>query len=548
MLRALSIHDLAVIHRTKIAFDTGLTAITGETGAGKSLIGRAIALCLGGRGRSEWIRDGANKVVVEASFTPDAAALPLLEELGVPADDEEWILRRALDRDGRNQIFANGVRLTVEQLRRLGGLLFQAHGQFEHQDLLLPASQRDLLDRVADATDLAAACAAAHTDAQGLRRRLDDLKAAAAERDSRLDYLAFQRQEIEEVDPQPGEDEALDDRHRLLAHATEVRAALAALLARLRDDEPSLTGQVAAVEGELADLTPHLGAAEALTALAAEARINLEEIARTLDHLARTVRDDPEELAAVEARLAALRGLHRKYGGSQAALLDRYQEIVAEMARLTASEAEAGDLAPRLAAAEATLAAAAAALTEARRAGAQRLAAEIDPILHDLDMARAHFEVVLSPLEAATTHGLEEVTFLLAANPGQAPRPLARVASGGELSRVGLALRRIQADGAPPTLLFDEVDAGVGGRAAERIGTLLAELAHHRQVLCITHLPQVARNADHHLQVTKAIEGEVAMATVTPLTPEARVSEVARMLAGHDDDDAARRHAESLLR
>jgi len=548
MLRALSIHDLAVIHRAKIAFDTGLTAITGETGAGKSLIGRAIALALGGRGRSEWIRDGANKVVVEATFTPEAAATPLLEELGIPTDEEEWILRRALNRDGRNQIFVNGVRLTVEQLRRLGGRLFQAHGQFEHQDLLLPAPQRDLLDRVAVAADLARACAAAHADAQALHRRLDDLRAAAAERDRRLDYLAFQRQEIEEVDPQPGEDETLDDRHQLLAHATEVRAALAALLARLRDDEPSLAGDVAAVEGELEGLTRHLPEVEALTTIAANTRINLEEIARSLDDLARTVRDDPKELAEVEDRLAALRGLHRKYGGSQATLLDRYQEIVAEMARLTASETEAGDLAPRLAEAEATLAAAAAALTEARRAGAQRLEAEVTPILHDLDMAGARFEVALSPLEAATAHGGEEVTFLLAANPGQAPRPLARVASGGELSRVGLALRRIQTDGAPPTLLFDEVDAGVGGRAAERIGALLTELAHHRQVLCITHLPQVASGADHHLQVTKAVEGGVAMATVTPLTPEARVSEVARMLAGHEGDTAALRHAESLLR
>ncbi len=550
MLRTLSIHDLAVIHHAKIAFDTGLTAITGETGAGKSLIGRAIALALGGRGRSEWIRDGAAKVVVEAAFTPEPAAVPLLEELGVPTEqaEEEWVLRRALSRDGRNRIFVNGVRLTVEQLRRLGSLLFQAHGQFEHQDLLLPAPQRDLLDRVADAADLAAACAAAHADAQALRRRLDALRAAAAERDSRLDYLAFQRQEIEEVDPQPGEDEALDDRHRRLAHATEVRATLAALLARLRDDEPSLAGGVAAVEGELASLARHLGEAEALTALAGEARINLEEIAHTLDDLTRAVRDDPAELAAVEARLAALRGLHRKYGGSQAALLDRYQEIVAEMARLNASEAEAGDLAPRLAEAEANLAAAAAALTEARQAGAKRLAAEVTPLLHDLDMAGARFEVALAPLEAATAHGGEEVTFLLAANPGQAPRPLARVASGGELARVGLALRRIQADGAPPTLLFDEVDAGVGGRAAERIGTLLTELARHRQVICITHLPQVASSADHHLQVTKAVEGDVTMATVTPLTPEARVTELARMLAGHEDDAAARRHAESLLR
>jgi len=381
-----------------------------------------------------------------------------------------------------------------------------------------------------------------------LRRRLAALHAEAQERESRLAFLAFQQQEIEAVDPQPGEDETLDDRHRLLAHATELRATLAALLARLRDAEPSLTGAVAAVEGELEGLAPHLPETEGLTALAAEARINLEELARSIDDLARTVRDDPAELARVEERLAALRGLHRKYGGSQAALLAHHEAVVAEIGTLTAHATEEGDLAPRLAEAEARLAEAAAALSEARRAGAQQLEGAVTPLLAELEMAGARFVVELTPRERPTAHGGEEITFLLAANPGQAPRPLARVASGGELSRVGLALRRLQADGAPPTLLFDEVDAGVGGRAAERIGLLLAELARHRQVLCITHLPQVASSADYHLRVTKTVEGDVAMATVTPLTPEARVAELARMLAGHEGDEAARRHAESLLR
>jgi len=549
MLRALTIHDLAVIHRAAIDFETGLTAITGETGAGKSLIGRALALCLGGRGRTEWIRDGAAKVVVEATFAPEAAAVPLLEELGVPAaEEEEWVLRRALGRDGRNRIFANGIRLTVEQLRRLGGLLFQAHGQFEHQDLLIPAAQRDLLDRAASATDLARACAEAHARAEGLRRRLAALHAEAQERESRLAFLAFQQQEIEAVDPQPGEDDALDDRHRLLAHATEVRAALAALLGRLRDDEPSLAGGVTTVEGELEGLAPHLPETEGLTALAAEARINLEELARALDDLERTVRDDPAELARVEERLAALRGLHRKYGGSQAAVLAHHEAVVAEIAALTAHAAEEDDLAPSLAKAEAALTKAAAALSTARQTGARHLEEAITPLLGELEMVGARFAVDLTPRDRPTAHGGEDVTFLLAANPGQAPRPLARVASGGELSRVGLALRRIQADGAPPTLLFDEVDAGVGGRAAERIGLLLAELARGRQVLCITHLPQVASIADHHLRVEKGVEADTAHTTVTPLTNEARVAEVARMLAGHEADAAALRHAESLLR
>ena len=549
MLRALTIHDLAVIHRAEIAFETGLTAITGETGAGKSLIGRALALCLGGRGRTEWIRDGAAKVVVEATFAPEPAAAPLLEELGVPAEgEEEWVVRRALGRDGRNRIFANGVRLTVEQLRGLGSLLFQAHGQFEHQDLLIPAAQRDLLDRAAGAIALASACKEAHARAEGLRRRLAALRDEAQERESRLAFLAFQQQEIEEINPEPGEDDVLDDRHRLLAHATELRTTLAALLGRLRDDEPSLTGSVATVEGEMESLAPHLPEAEGLTALAAEARINLEELARALDDLQRTVRDDPAELARVEERLAALRGLHRKYGGSQAAVLAHHETVVAEIAELTAHATEEGDLAPRLAEADAQLAEAATALSETRRAGARQLEEAVTPLLGELEMAGARFTVELTPRDHPTAHGGEEVTFLLAANPGQAPRPLARVASGGELSRVGLALRRLQADGAPPTLLFDEVDAGVGGRAAERIGLLLAELARYRQVLCITHLPQVASVADHHLRVEKGIDGDTAIATVTPLAPEARVAELARMLAGHEGDAAALRHAESLLR
>jgi len=384
MLRTLTIHDLAVIRRAAIDFDTGLTAITGETGAGKSLIGRALALCLGARGRGEWIRDGADKVVVEATFAPEPAAVPLLAELGVPAQEEEWVLRRALDRDGRNRIFANGVRLTVEQLGRLGGLLFQAHGQFEHQDLLIPAAQRDLLDRAAAATELARACAAAHARAGDLRRRLCFLQAEAQERAGRLSFLAFQRDEIETVNPQPGEDEGLDERHHLLAHATEVRATLATLLARLRDDEPSLAGGVAEVEGALAALAHPLPEAEALAALAAEARINLDELARSLDRLGRAVRDDPAELARVEERLAALRGLQRKYGGSQAAVLAHHQAVVAEIRALTAHASEEGDLAPRLAAAEAELTAAATALSAARQAGARQLEEAVTPLLAEL--------------------------------------------------------------------------------------------------------------------------------------------------------------------
>jgi len=549
MLLSLTIHNLAIIRRAMVPFGPGLTVITGETGAGKSLIAQALAFVLGGRGRSEAIRTGHRQLVVEAVFAArrESAVAEMLAELGVPDDEPEWAIRRSLDRDGRNRVVVNGVRLTVDQLRSLGDLLFQAHGQFEHQGLLQPAYQRRLLDTLADATDLADECARHHARCAALRDRLEALRQATAEREQRLAFLAFQRAEIEAAHPQPGEDEELEHHHHRLAHMGELSATTARLLDRLQVASPSLLGELAAVRDGLRRLAALAPETAGLDELADQGEIALQELAGGLDAFARTLHDDPAALGEIEERLATLRGLHRKYGGSQQAVLERYDTIVAEIDALTAVDAEQEGLLPELHAAEAALAKTAKQLSKRRHAGTARLEEEIPTLLEGLEMGGARLTMELTPLAAIGPHGAEEIALAFTANPGQPPRPLARIASGGELSRVGLALRRILAGGDPTTLLFDEVDAGVGGRAGERIGEMLAAIAATHQTLCITHLPQVARFAHGHLRIAKHDEDGETTVAVDTLSDAQRIDELARMLGGDEQAEAARRHAATLL-
>jgi len=550
MLLSLAIHNLAIIRRAMVTFGPGLTVITGETGAGKSLIAQALAFVLGGRGRSEAIRTGHRQLVVEAVFAARraSAAAEMLMELGVPDDEPEWAIRRSLDRDGRNRVVVNGVRITVDQLRSLGDLLFQAHGQFEHQGLLQPAYQRRLVDTLAEATDLADECARQHARCVALRHRLEALRHAAAEREQRLAFLEFQRDEIAAANPQPGEDEELERHHHRLAHIGELKTATAGLLDRLREASPSLLGELATVRDGLRRLAGLEPETAALDELAEQGEIALEELAGDLDDFARTLRDDPAALDEIEERLATLRGLHRKYGGSQQAVLERQDAIVAEIDALAAVDAEQDGLLSELHATEATLAKTAKQLSKRRHAGTTRVVEEIPALLDELEMGGARLTVELTPLAAIGPHGAEEVALTFTANPGQPPRPLARIASGGELSRVGLALRRILAGGDPITLLFDEVDAGVGGRAGERIGEMLAAIAATHQTLCITHLPQVARFADGHLRIAKRDEEGETTVVVDTLSDAQRIDELARMLGGDEQAEAARRHAATLLR
>ncbi|MGD2063781.1 MAG: DNA repair protein RecN [Nitrospirota bacterium] len=549
MLVSLSIHNLAIIRQASLRFVPGLTAITGETGAGKSLVAQALAFVLGARGRTDAIRAGRRQMVVEAIFQgqPGSVAAQALDDLGVPYDEEEWAIRRSLSRDGRNQVVVNGVRITVEQLRLVGESLLQVHGQFEHQGLLQPAYQRRLLDTVSDATPLAEECARHHARCTALRARLEELRRAAAERDQRIAFLEFQRDEIAAANPQPGEDAELEHRHHRLAHLGELRTTTTGLIDRLRDQNPSLLGEVAAIRDRLhrlASLEPEVAA---LDELAEQGEIALQELVAGLDDFARTLADDPGALEETEARLATLHGLHRKYGGSQEAVLDRLRSIVAELDTLARVDAEQEGLLPTLAAAEGELGDAAERLTERRRAGAALLEREMPPLLAGLEMGGGCLAVALTPLASIGARGAEDVAFAFTANPGQPPRPLARIASGGELSRVGLALRRLYLGDDRATLLFDEVDAGVGGQTGERIGEMLAAIAGNHQTLCITHLPQVARHADGHLRITKHDIDGATEVEVRSLTDTERVDELARMLGGTKHGKAARRHAAALL-
>jgi DNA repair protein RecN (Recombination protein N) len=327
----------------------------------------------------------------------------------------------------------------------------------------------------------------------------------------------------------------------------ELRTTTARLLDRLREANPSLLGELVAIRDGLHRLSGLEPETAGLDELAEQGEIALEELASGLADFARTLHDDPAALAEIEERLATLRGLHRKYGGSQQAVLERQAAIVAEIDALAAVDAEQDRLLPDLQAGEAALARTAKQLSARRRAGTTRVEEEIPPLLEGLEMGGARLTVELTPVAAIGPHGAEEVALAFTANPGQPPRPLARIASGGELSRLGLALRRILAGGDPMTLLFDEVDAGVGGRAGERIGEMLAAIAATHQTLCITHLPQVARFAHAHLRIAKRDAGGETTVEVDSLSDAQRIDELARMLGGDEQGEAARRHAATLL-
>ena len=550
MLRELRVKNFAVIESASVEFAAGLNVLTGETGAGKSMLIDAILLVRGGRAQSDVIRTDADTATVEARFevASGSAAAQVLEDAGLPIGDGEVLVRRELARSGRHRAFVNDSPVTVALLERLGEQVVEVHGQHEHHRLLEPARQLDLLDRYAETEELRDGVAELFAKHRAALEEVERTRAADRDRAQREDLLRFQVSELDAARLRPGEEEELRAERQRLQHAERFANGLAEVAALLAEEEPSAIGRLARAQrvvGDLARLDPAFETA--VTTLDA-AHAQVEETLIVL----RTLRDraslEPGRLEAIDDRLDALTRLKRKYGDTEAVMLGFRDTAAAELDRLQRHDELLAAQERALAEVWAELSAAAATLSERRATAARALAAAAEREIRTLGMERATFEVATerSAPEAVGARGLDRVELRLAANPGDEPRALARVASGGELSRTMLALHAVLAGDGIGTMVFDEVDAGVGGRAASVVADKLAAAARGRQVLCVTHLAPIAARAHRHLRVAKTVRAGRTRVTAVALDGDERVAEVARMLGGQATAEALR-HARELL-
>ena len=545
MLRTLRIRNLAVIEAVEVELDPGFTALTGETGAGKSILVEAVGLLLGGRASSDLVRTGTDTATIEAVF----------ERAG-----GEVLIRREITAAGRSRSFVDGALATAAMLRDVSSDLVELHGQHEHQSLLDPSTHLRFLDADAGLEDAAARVSALWERMRECRERLAGASMDARERQARLELIRFQLGEIDAVRPAAGEDAELDAARRVLANAERVEGLCRSAHDELYDSDHAALTQLASVwkkVEELATLDPVFGPhLESRTAVKAQ----LEDLASYLRAYADGVDASPARLLEVEDRLARLERLKRKYGPGLDEVLAKGASLRAEASRLDGSDLQAGELERELGGATAAYEAAARELSSARRRVSGAFARSLKALLADLAMAETRFEVRFESNESAPerwdANGLDRVEFFVSPNPGEDPRPLARIASGGELSRIMLALRthgarrpaRSAAGSAGrKTLIFDEVDAGIGGRAAEAVGALLRELGARFQVLCITHLAPIAARATTQCAVEKRVAGGRTVTVVTPLGEDERVGELSRMIAGSRASEATRASAREML-
>ena len=551
MLRELRLKNFAVVESVTVPFTPGLNVLTGETGAGKSILVDAIVLVRGARAQTDIIRAEAETATVEAVFAIDGAgaARGVLDEAGLTADDNgEIVVRRELARSGRHRAFVNDSPVTVGLLERVGDVLVEVHGQHEHQRLLEPARQLELLDRFADAEEAGARVEALYAKHRAAREEAERTRGAARDRAQREDLLRFQVGELDAARLRVGEKEELRAELRRVQHAERFTAGLTEAAALLADAPQSAAERLARAARILHDL----GRLDAALAAPSEpieaARIQLDEALGAIRRLRDGIVAEPGRLDAIHERLDALTRLERKYGDGEEAMLRFRDEAARDLERLERHEEVMAEQERVLGALEAELAAAATALSSRRHSAAGRLATQVERALRALGMERAVFEVGLEPAAEIGARGADRVELRLSTNPGEEVKALARVASGGELSRTMLALKSVLARAdRVPTLVFDEVDAGIGGRVASVVAQTLASAAEGRQVLCVTHLAPIAALAAHHLRVSKSVRGGRTRMAVAPLAGDERVEEVARMLGGATTTAAAREHARDLL-
>lgn len=549
MLRTLSIRDFVIVARLDLEFQPGFTVLTGETGAGKSILIDALAAVLGERAESGLVRDGRDKAEVSAEFAADRipALAAYLRENDLAGDEGECLLRRVIETSGRSRAYVNGRPATVQQLKDIGEHLVDIHGQHAHQSLLRSASQRDLVDGYAGAAELAGQVAEVYRSWQDIRRQLVALETNAQALAAEREQLDWQAKELEALVFRAEEWDELQAEHKRLAHAASLIEAVQFGLDALSEGELSTLTAVASVQSRLQGMVDFDPKLKEILDVLEPAQIQLQETVYGLRHYQQRLELDPQRLRDVEARLDAVHTAARKFKLQIADIPERLQQIKTRLAELAAGF-DADALRQREAQARKAYQNVAGKLSSSRKQGAADLAKKVTASMQALAMAGGAFEISLNALAEGNAHGLEQIEFLVAGHAGATPRPLAKVASGGELSRISLAIQTVTSQvAAVPTLIFDEVDAGIGGRVAEIVGLMLKALGRKHQVMCVTHLPQVAAAGDHQWQVSKAAANGKAVSAVAMLDRDARVEEIARMLGGVKITETTRKHAAEML-
>ena len=556
MLSELHIENFTIIDRLDLSFTPGFNVLTGETGAGKSIILGAVELLLGGRASSELVRRSASRAVIEASFELDGLDYVMERISSMDVDhDGELVIRRVLSAEGKNKVYINGQLATAAMLAKITGDLIDICGQHEHQVLLDRETHIRMLDAYGGLGGMCDQYAGLYGRARDLEAELRDLERRARDRDERLDLLRFQSEELGRVSPEAGEDDELAKERTILREAIRLGEVTTGAEDSLYSGDGSILEKLGSLRQDLeplAAIDSRLGGAlEGIGAAAAQ----LEEAAYVLRDYSGTIHPDPARLEAIEERLMALQTLKRKYGATIEEVLAEKDRIGRERAAIDGEGDRIGSLRAEHEAQQAECAKAAAALSKARKKAANRFDRAMEGELATLAMEKAKFTTEITDLpgeegrEALGPRGKDRVEFKISTNPGEGVRPLGKIASGGELSRIMLALRRVlQEVAVVPTLVFDEVDEGIGGRVAEVVGRKLGGLASRHQVICVTHLPQMAAFADTHFSVLKSIEGGRTMIGVDRLDRSGRVEEVARMLGGEKITSTTRDHAREMIR
>ena len=546
MLRTLHLRDFVIVDQAELHFDAGFTVFSGETGAGKSILIDALSLVLGARSDARFVREGCKRTDISALFSAPETLAQWLEEQSLETDHDELVLRRVIDQQGRSKAYINGIPATLAQLKELGEHLVDIHGQHAHQSLLQPASQRALLDtqggHIALAQEVQHHWQHWQTAKRHFARALEQTDKLNEERDR----LEWQASELERLDLQPGEWETLTTEHHRLAHAQSLLENANRALEALDNDDQGARHFLNMAAQQMEHMLRHDEAVRSLYETLESARIATAETVSDLNAYLDRIDLDPERLAQAEQRMSAIFELARKFR-IEPENIPEFQADIAQKLREASANADISHLQQDVDTYYQKYLKAAKALSKARAKAAQTMSGQVTDAMQTLAMKGGCFEIGLNN-GGENAHGLENVEFLVAGHTGATPRPLAKVASGGELARISLALSVIASQAARvPTLIFDEVDSGVGGAVAEVVGQLLKSLGQQHQVLCVTHLPQVAAYGHHHYRVSKKVIQNKTKSTIELLAPTDRVDEVARMLGGLEITDTTIRHAKEML-
>ena len=553
MLQTISLRDFVIVDQLELDFSSGFTVLTGETGAGKSILLDALGLVLGERADSSQIREGSNRAEISSLFRIEPELVQSfsqwLDEQGFPIEDEgqSLLLKRTVESNGRSRAFINGSVATLAQLREAGDQLVDIHGQHAHQLLLKGGAQRELLDRHAGLLPLSAEVAQSFKTLVNSRRRLEQAENAGQDVERERERLEWQLEELTELSPQEGEWVNIQSEHARLANGAKLIGGCQEAIEVLSDADNSLESTLSKVCANVGALAEHDPALGEINQALESASIQLDEAIHGLNRYLQKIDLDPARLSEVEERMQALHSTARKYRAEVEELPKLLQETSERLDALTASQ-NIEALRDQVKQEEAVYLKLAKQLSQKRSKAAKELGDLVTNAMQDLSMAGGRLEIALAPLSEGGFQGLEQIEFLVAGHAGSTPRSLAKVASGGELARISLAISVITSKASfTPTLIFDEVDAGIGGAVAETVGKLLHQLGQSHQILCVTHLPQVAAQGNHHLKVSKSQNGEKTVSQVQILGRAERVEEVARMLGGATITDTTRRHARELL-